>query len=118
MRSAFRIVESLCATTSVVRPLLRRSKASCIRISVTLSRADVASSRIRIRGFFRKTRAIAILCRYPQQNLDLRTLTMGISLHGCACEDMGQMCTKVYDHVTKVAEHLVPVAAEQNQYQI
>ena len=52
------------------------------------------------------------LSMVSQQNLDLRTLTMGISLHGCACEDMGQMCTKIYDHVTKVAEHLVPVAAE------
>lgn len=52
------------------------------------------------------------LSMVSQQNLDLRTLTMGISLHGCACEDMGQMCTKVYDHVTKVAERLVPVAAE------
>ena len=52
------------------------------------------------------------LSMVSRQNLDLRTITMGISLHGCASEDMGQMCTKVYDHVTKVAERLVPVAAE------
>ena len=32
-----------------------------------------------------------------QQNLDLRTITMGISLMGCADEDMGRMRTKVYD---------------------
>lgn len=52
------------------------------------------------------------LSMVSRQNLDLRTITMGISLHGCASEDMGQMCTKVYDHVTRVAERLVPVAAE------
>jgi uncharacterized protein (UPF0210 family) len=47
-----------------------------------------------------------------QQNLDLRTITMGISLYGCADEDMGRMCTKVYDRITKTAENLVPVATQ------
>lgn len=45
-----------------------------------------------------------------QRNLDLRTITMGISLCGCADEDMGRMCTKVYDRITHTAEHLVEVA--------
>ena len=45
-----------------------------------------------------------------EQHLDIRTTTMGISLMGCADEDLGRMCEKVYDHVTKTAEHLVPVA--------
>ncbi len=45
-----------------------------------------------------------------QQNLDIRTLTMGISLAGCADEDMGRMCRKVYDHVTRTAADLVEVA--------
>ena len=47
-----------------------------------------------------------------QQNLDLRTITMGISLYGCADEDMDRMCTKVYDRITKTAENLVPVATQ------
>ena len=47
-----------------------------------------------------------------QQNLDLRTITMGISLFGCADEDMSRMCTKVYDRITTRAEHLVPVAEQ------
>ena len=47
-----------------------------------------------------------------QQNLDLRTITMGISLYGCADEDTGRMCTKVYDRITKTAENLVPVATQ------
>ena len=45
-----------------------------------------------------------------QQNLDLRTITMGISLYGCADEDMGRMCTKVYDRITRTAQNLVAVA--------
>ena len=47
-----------------------------------------------------------------QQNLDLRTITMGISLYGCADEDLSRMCTKVYDRITKTAERLVPTAEE------
>ena len=47
-----------------------------------------------------------------QQNLDLRTITMGISLYGCAEEDIDRMCTKVYDRITKTAENLVPVATQ------
>lgn len=45
-----------------------------------------------------------------EQHLDIRTVTMGISLMGCADESLDRMCEKVYDHVTKTAEHLVPVA--------
>ena len=45
-----------------------------------------------------------------EQHLDIRTTTMGISLMGCADENLDRMCEKVYDHVTKTAEHLVPVA--------
>lgn len=43
------------------------------------------------------------LSMVSQQNLDLRTITMGVSLFGCADEDMGRMCTKVYDRITKTA---------------
>ena len=47
-----------------------------------------------------------------QQNLDLRTITMGISLFGCADESMSRMCEKVYEHITHTAENLVPVAED------
>ena len=47
-----------------------------------------------------------------EQHLDLRTITMGISLLGCADEDMNHMATKIYDRITQTAEHLVPVAAQ------
>ena len=52
------------------------------------------------------------LSMVSQQNLDLRTITMGISLHSCADESIERMCTKVYDRITRTAEHLVEVADE------
>lgn len=46
--------------------------------------------------------------RMIQDNkLDVRTITMGISLLGCVSEDGGRMCTRIYDHITKEAEYLV-----------
>ena len=45
-----------------------------------------------------------------EHNLDIRTITMGISLMGCADESLDRMCIKVYDHVTRTAEHLVETA--------
>ena len=46
--------------------------------------------------------------RMIQNNkLDVRTITMGISLLGCISEDGDRMCTRIYDHITKEAEHLV-----------
>ena len=45
-----------------------------------------------------------------EQHLDIRTITMGISLMGCADENLERMCTKVYDRVTTTAEHLVETA--------
>jgi uncharacterized protein (UPF0210 family) len=54
-----------------------------------------------------------------EQNLDLRTITMGISLFGCASESMERMCTKVYDRITTAAQDLVPVAeALEREYGI
>ena len=50
------------------------------------------------------------LSMVSEQNLDIRTITMGISLNGCADEDMDRMCTKVYDHVTHTAKDLVKTA--------
>ena len=46
--------------------------------------------------------------RMIQNNkLDVRTITMGISLLGCISEDGDRMCTRIYDHITKEAEYLV-----------
>lgn len=41
------------------------------------------------------------------ENLDIRTITMGISLLDCCCSDIDAACTKVYDKITRKAEKLV-----------
>ena len=59
------------------------------------------------------------LSMVSEQNLDLRTITMGISLAGCADEDMARMCDKVYDKITTTAENLVQTADDlQSEYGI
>jgi uncharacterized protein (UPF0210 family) len=47
-----------------------------------------------------------------QQHLDIRTVTMGISLLSCCDEDPKKASTKIYDKITKSAEKLVPVCRE------
>lgn len=42
-----------------------------------------------------------------EHNLDIRTITMGINLLDCACEDIDKLCDKVYDKITHQAEKLV-----------
>ena len=44
-----------------------------------------------------------------KENLDIRTVTMGISLLECIDSDIDKACVKVYDKITKRAEKLVPV---------
>ncbi|MEM5818939.1 MAG: PFL family protein, partial [Desulfitobacterium hafniense] len=43
------------------------------------------------------------------ENLDIRTITMGISLLDCAGDDVQQVEQKIYDKITRQAEHLVSV---------
>ncbi len=42
-----------------------------------------------------------------QENLDIRTITMGISLLDCVSEDEDRLCDKIYDKITKQAKDLV-----------
>ncbi len=42
-----------------------------------------------------------------EEHLDIRTITMGISLRDCAAEDMDRLCQRIYDKITHAAEHLV-----------
>ena len=44
-----------------------------------------------------------------QENLDVRTVTMGISLLDCADEDPKRACEKIYRKITTKARDLVPV---------
>ncbi len=42
-----------------------------------------------------------------QQHLDIRTVTMGISLRDCGHPDLRTCCDRIYDKITKKAENLV-----------
>jgi uncharacterized protein (UPF0210 family) len=53
---------------------------------------------------------VETLLMVQQQNLDIRTVTLGLSLAGCADRDMGSMARRVYEHVTTAGARLVPVA--------
>ena len=47
-----------------------------------------------------------------EECLDIRTITMGISLWDCVSEDNDRLCEKIYDKITKKAEHLVRTGCE------
>ena len=47
-----------------------------------------------------------------QQHLDIRTITMGISLLSCADPDPKAACRKIYDKITRCAENLVRTGEE------
>lgn len=44
-----------------------------------------------------------------EEHLDIRTITMGISLRDCADNDPRAACRKIYDKITRLAGNLVPV---------
>ena len=41
------------------------------------------------------------------EKLDIRTITMGISLRDCCSEDSAKSCEKIYDKITRCAKNLV-----------
>lgn len=53
------------------------------------------------------------------ENLDIRTITMGISLMDCADADIGRACEKVYHKITSKAKELVRTGEDiEKQYGI
>ena len=54
-----------------------------------------------------------------QQHLDIRTVTMGISLRGCADTDIRACARKIYDQICRKAQHLVATGnAIESEYGI
>ena len=47
-----------------------------------------------------------------QENLDIRTITMGISLFDCISDDQKRLEDKIYDKITSSAKNLVKTADE------
>ncbi|MBR5231328.1 MAG: PFL family protein [Clostridia bacterium] len=55
---------------------------------------------------------LSTLKMIDRQKLDVRTITMGISLLGCVSDDEDRLCQKVYDHITHTARDLVRVGED------
>ena len=55
---------------------------------------------------------LSTLKMIDKQKLDVRTITMGISLFGCVSDDEKRLADKVYDHITKTAGNLVKVGED------
>ena len=55
---------------------------------------------------------LSTLQMIDREKLDVRTITMGISLFGCVSDDENRLCEKVYDHITRTAKDLVRVGED------
>ena len=54
-----------------------------------------------------------------QEHLDIRTVTMGISLYDCAHPDAKQACARIYDKIMRLAKDLVRVGEDiESEYGI
>lgn len=49
---------------------------------------------------------------FQEQHLDVRTITMGISLLDCATGDSRETCRRIYEKICRKAEHLVRVGED------
>ena len=56
---------------------------------------------------FNQKEILSTIEMIDQQHLDIRTITMGISLLSCCDPDAKKACDKVYDKITRYAEKLV-----------
>jgi uncharacterized protein (UPF0210 family) len=58
---------------------------------------------------FSQTEILSVLEMLRNENLDLRTVTLGLSLLDCASDDLKRFTTKIYDRITRSAERLVSI---------
>jgi uncharacterized protein (UPF0210 family) len=62
--------------------------------------------------YFTPEEIVETLTMITQQHLDVRTITLGLSLGSCADSSFEVMTRRVYDKVTQAAAQLVPVAEQ------
>ncbi|MGI5940049.1 MAG: PFL family protein [Thermoleophilia bacterium] len=55
---------------------------------------------------------VETLTMIMQQHLDVRTITLGLSLAPCADPDIDIMARRIYERITSVAARLVPIAEQ------
>lgn len=54
-----------------------------------------------------------------RENLDIRTITMGISLRDCADPNIGRLCDNIYQKITRTAKNLVKTGQDiEDEYGI
>ena len=56
---------------------------------------------------FQPSEILETIRMVADENFDIRTITLGISLLDCAHEEMGPLCDRVYEKVVRSAENLV-----------
>jgi uncharacterized protein (UPF0210 family) len=52
---------------------------------------------------------LSVLEMLRNENLDVRTVTLGLNLLDCASDDIDRFCTNIYDRITQTADKLVPI---------
>ena len=58
-------------------------------------------------NFYNSSDILETINMIHSENLDIRTITMGISLFDCVSDDTERLCERIYDKITKRAEGLV-----------
>lgn len=59
---------------------------------------------------FTRDEIIETIRMVQAENLDIRTITLGVSLRDCAAERVNALAEKIYDKLTAAGKELVPVA--------
>ncbi len=112
IKSALRMVVRRWAMVNTVLPFASSSREFCTRRSLSLSRGDVASSKMIMGGFLRNTRTMLILCFWPPESFTPRSPHSGKSRRTYGSD--GQTLVDVgviwgIDFGVRLAEHGLPL---------
>ncbi len=70
-------------------------------------------------SFFNEHSIIETINMIKVHNLDIRTVTLALSLRDCCCDDVKKTGDKIYNKITKYAKHLCEYAQEiEEEYSI
>jgi uncharacterized protein (UPF0210 family) len=56
---------------------------------------------------FSEREILSVVEMLKNENLDVRTVTLGLNLLDCASDDIGRFTDNIYDRITQTAERLV-----------